>query len=223
MGARMNRLRAGVLGANDGIVSTAALVVGVAGAGTDRSALLTAGIAGLFSGALSMAVGEYVSVSSQRDAERAALATERRELTEMPEAEFEELTRLLQGKGLSPRLSRQVARELTERDALTAHAEIELGIDPENLTNPWHAAAASFAAFTVGALLPLIAIVLPPPAFRVAVTVAAVTLALVVTGWSSARMGGAPAGTAIMRVVSGGLIAMAVTYGVGSLVGFAGV
>nr|WP_202447856.1 VIT family protein [Streptomyces sp. SID5468] len=223
MGARLNWLRAAVLGANDGVVSTAGLVVGVAGATTSRAALLTAGLAGLLAGSLSMAVGEYVSVSTQRDSERAALATERRELAAQPGAELAELTRLLQGRGLTPELAAEVARQLTARDALAAHARVELGIDPEDLTNPWQAAAASFAAFTTGALLPLLAIVLPPPASRLAVTVVAVLSALVLCGWVSARLGTAPVRPAVLRNALGGAVAMGVTYSVGTLLGAAGV
>lgn len=223
LGTRLNWLRAAVLGANDGVVSTAGLVVGVAGAAGDRSTLLTAGLAGLLAGSMSMAAGEYVSVSTQRDSERAAPATEKRELEETPEAELAELTGLLEEKGLSGRLAREAAVQLTRRDALRAHAEVELGIDPDELTNPWHAAGASFLAFTVGALLPLLAIVLPPAPARLAVTVMSVLVALALTGWWSARLGGAPAGRAVLRNVSGGAVAMAVTYGAGTLLGAAGV
>ncbi|MFC9076481.1 VIT family protein, partial [Streptomyces sp. NPDC057062] len=195
LGSRLNWLRAAVLGANDGIVSTAGLVVGVAGATTARSTLLTAGLAGLLAGSMSMAAGEYVSVSTQRDSEKAALAMERRELREQPEAELEELTGLLEDRGLSREVAREAAVQLTARDALRAHARVELGIDPDALTNPWHAASASFLAFTVGALLPLLAIVLPPASLRLWVTVLSVLAALVVTGWTSARRGaGAPRG-----------------------------
>lgn len=198
LGTRLNWLRAAVLGANDGIVSTAGLVVGVAGATGDRSTLLTAGLAGLLAGSMSMAAGEYVSVSTQRDSEKAALATERRELEETPEAELAELAGMLEEKGLSGEVAREAAVQLTERDALRAHAEVELGIDPDELTNPWHAAGASFLAFTVGALLPLLAIVLPPVPLRLPVTVVAVLAALAVTGWWSARLGAAAAGRAVL-------------------------
>ncbi|WP_175408714.1 VIT family protein [Streptomyces sp. TRM64462] len=223
LGARLNWLRAAVLGANDGIVSTAGLVVGVAGATTDRSTLLTAGLAGLLAGSMSMAVGEYVSVSTQRDSEKAALAVERRELREQPEAELEELTDLLADRGLSREVAREAAAQLTARDALRAHARVELGIDPDELTNPWHAAAASFSAFTVGALLPLLAMVLPPAPARLWVTVLSVLAALTLTGWWSARLGAAPARPAVLRVVGGGAVAMAVTYAAGSLLGAVGV
>lgn len=223
LGARLNWLRAAVLGANDGIVSTAGLVVGVAGATSDRSALLTAGLAGLLAGSLSMAAGEYVSVSTQRDSEKAALAVEKRELKEQPEAELEELTELLEERGLTREVALEAAVQLTERDALRAHARVELGIDPDRLTNPWHAAWASFLAFTVGALLPLLAIVLPGAGWRVPVTVVSVLGALVLTGWSSARLGAADVGRAVLRNVGGGALAMGVTYGVGALLGAAGV
>ena len=222
VGGRLNWLRAGVLGANDGIVSTASLVVGVAGATSDRGALVTAGIAGLFAGALSMAVGEYVSVSTQRDGERALLAKERHELAEDPEGELRELAELYEHKGLTPGVAGQVARELTDRDALAAHAEVELHLDPDALTSPLQAGAASFVAFTVGALLPLFAIALPPAGIRVGVTFATVLLGLALTGSLSAKLGGAPRHPAIVRVMVGGALAMAITYGIGAIVGSTG-
>ncbi|MFG2866168.1 VIT family protein [Streptomyces sp. NPDC048338] len=223
LGTRLNWLRAAVLGANDGVVSTAGLVVGVAGATASRSALLTAGLAGLLAGSMSMAAGEYVSVSTQRDSERAALAQEKRELRERPEAELDELTGMLSDRGLSPEVAREAAEQLTARDALRAHARVELGIDPDQLTNPWHAAGASFLAFTVGALLPLLAMVLPPASLRLWVTVLSVLAALALAGWWSARLGAAPAGRAVLRNMGGGALAMAVTYAAGSLLGAAGV
>ncbi|MFI6658480.1 VIT family protein [Streptomyces sp. NPDC050523] len=223
MGERLNWLRAAVLGANDGIVSTAGLVVGVAGATDSRSALLTAGLAGLLAGSMSMAAGEYVSVSTQRDSEMAALALERRELREEPEAELEELTGLLEQRGMSREVAREAAEQLTERDALRAHARVELGIDPDALTNPWHAAWASFLSFTVGAMLPLLAIVLPPPGWRLGVTVVSVLAALALTGWSSARLGAAKPRPAVLRNMVGGALAMGVTYAAGALLGAAGV
>ncbi len=216
---KLNWLRAGVLGANDGIVSVAGIVIGVAAATVDRQHILTAGIAGLTAGALSMALGEYVSVSTQRDTELALLAKERRELAEEPEAEFDELVGLYQAKGLSPDTARTVATELTERDAFAAHIDIELGIDPDGLTNPWHAAISSAVSFTLGALLPMLAILLPPPSARIPVTFVAVLIALGITGWVSARLGGADPVRATQRVVIGGALAMAVTYAIGRLVG----
>ncbi|MGV9678381.1 VIT1/CCC1 transporter family protein [Nocardia sp. NPDC003482] len=218
LGARLNWLRAGVLGADDGIVSVAGIVVGMAAATTNSAAIVAAGVAGLAAGAVSMALGEYVSVSTQRDSERAVLAVERRELAEMPEQELAELAAIYQGKGLSPATAWRVAEELTENDAFTAHAEAELGIDPTALTNPWHAALSSALSFTLGALLPLLAI-LSPAAIRVPVTVGAVLLALGLTGALGARLGGAPVGRATIRVLLGGALAMATTYAVGHLVG----
>jgi VIT1/CCC1 family predicted Fe2+/Mn2+ transporter len=222
LSGRLNWLRAGVLGANDGVVSTSSLVLGVAGATSSLTSIVTAGLAGMFAGALSMAAGEYVSVSSQRDSEKAMLDQEREELATMADAELAELTGFYQAKGLSPELARQVAEELTKHDALGAHAEVELGIDPDDLVNPWQAAWASFLAFTVGAVLPLLAIGLLPGALRIPGTVVAVLAALVVTGVTSARLGRAPVGRAVLRNVVGGGIAMAVTYGIGSLVRVAG-
>ena len=213
---RLNWLRAGVLGANDGIISTAGLVLGVAGATSDRHAILIAGLAGLVAGALSMAAGEYVSVSTQRDAEKALLDVERQELRDKPHAELAELTQIYVDKGLDHDLAARVAEQLTDHDALAAHAEAELHLDPEELTNPWSAAAASFVSFAVGALLPLLTIVLVPPPARVAATFVAVLIALVLTGSSSARMGQAPVRRALLRNVGGGFVAMAVTYAGGT-------
>jgi VIT1/CCC1 family predicted Fe2+/Mn2+ transporter len=219
--SRLNWLRAGVLGANDGIVSTAGIVVGVAAATVSRGPILTAGIAGLVAGAVSMALGEYVSVSTQRDTEQALLSKERGELREDPAAELDELAALYEAKGLSKTTARTVAEELTDHDAFAAHAEVELGIDPTDLTNPWQAALSSALSFTIGALLPLIAILLPPNTLRIPVTVAAVLLALVITGAASAGLGGAPKQRAITRNIVGGAVALAVTYGIGHLVGAA--
>jgi VIT1/CCC1 family predicted Fe2+/Mn2+ transporter len=219
LGERLNWLRAGVLGANDGIISTAGLVVGVAGATTDNSAILIAGVAGLVAGALSMAGGEYVSVSTQRDTERALLRKESRELAEMPEEEERELAGIYEAKGLSPELAAQVAKELTAKDPLRAHAEAELQIDPDNLTSPWHAAWASLVSFALGSLLPLLAIVLPPVSLRVWTCAVAVIVGLVITGVVSARLGGAAVKTAVIRNLAVGCLAMAVTYWIGVLFG----
>jgi vacuolar iron transporter family protein len=221
LGSRLNRLRAGVLGANDGIVSVAGLIVGVAGVTTERGPLFTAGIAGLVAGAVSMALGEYVSVSSQRDSEQAQLDTEKRELRDEPELELAELTALYEAKGLSAETARTVALELTEHDALAAHLDAELALDPENLTSPWQAAGASALAFTVGAVMPLLAILLPPPAWRVPVCVAVVLVALGIAGWTGAVLGGGRRGVAVARVVVGGGVGLAVTYLVGHLFGAA--
>jgi VIT1/CCC1 family predicted Fe2+/Mn2+ transporter len=219
VGNRLNWLRAGVLGANDGIVSVAGIVMGVAGATSERTPVFVAGIAGLVAGALSMATGEYVSVNAQRDSEQAMLAMEAAELEQMPQTEFRELVRLYEGKGLSHETAKKVAQELTEHDALAAHADIEFGIDPEQLTNPWHAAFASMVAFTIGGLLPLLAITLTSVSFRVWATVVTVVVALAVAGVIQARLGFSPVGKAVARNVAGGLLAMVVTYLVGSLVG----
>ncbi|WP_280341019.1 VIT1/CCC1 transporter family protein [Nocardia neocaledoniensis] len=217
LASRLNWLRAGVLGANDGIVSTAGLVVGVAATTNDSTTILAAGVAGLVAGAISMAAGEYVSVSTQRDSEKALLAKERRELAEFPDYELAELTEIYEAKGLSPATARQVAKELTAHDAFTAHAEAELKLNPDELTNPWAAAGSSAIAFTCGALLPLLAIVLPPAQWRVPVTFVAVLVALALTGSLSARLGGSRRGRAVLRVVVGGALAMAVTYAIGTL------
>jgi VIT1/CCC1 family predicted Fe2+/Mn2+ transporter len=216
---KLNSLRAAVLGANDGIVSTAGIVIGVAGATLVPFAILTAGIAGLTAGALSMAVGEYVSVSAQRDTEKALLEKERRELEEMPEEELAELAGLYEAKGLDAELALQVAIQLHDHDALAAHAETELGIDPENLTSPWVAAVSSAVSFTVGSILPLVAIMLAPTHLKVIITVVAVVAALVLTGFLSARAGGTSHGRSILRNVAGGLLAMGVTYWIGRLIG----
>lgn len=218
---RLGWLRAGVLGANDGIVSTASIVVGVAGAAQTHGSIVVAGVAGLFAGAMSMASGEYVSVSSQRDAQLALLAQERGELATQPEAELAELAGFYRRKGLPDQLARQVAEKLTEQDALTSHAESELGIDPgelDELTNPVRAAAASFVSFAVGAVFPLLAIALTPQAARLPVTFVVVAVTLALTGVVSAWLGGARATRAVLRNVLGGLLAMGVTYGIGAVV-----
>ena len=219
LGGRLNALRAGVLGANDGIVSTAGLVMGVAATTSDRHTILLAGLAGLVAGAISMAAGEYVSVSTQRDTEIALIAKETRELAEEPAEELAELAELYRQRGLSAGLAHQVAVELTAHDALRSHLDIELGIDPDELTNPWHAAWASLVSFTLGAVLPLLTMLLFSADLRAAVTLVVVVLALAGTGYTSARIGGAPAGPAVWRVVIGGVLAMSVTYGIGTLVG----
>lgn len=216
---RLNWLRAGVLGGNDGIVSTAGIVLGVAGATSTRTTILTAGVAGLTAGAMSMAVGEYVSVNSQRDTEKALLEKERGELRETPEEELAELTDMYAAKGLSHDLAAEVAEQLTATNALAAHAEVELGINPDNLTSPWHAAFASMVAFTLGSLLPLIAIAVPPPHLRVPITVVAVLVALGITGLVSARLGTAPLARPLWRNVIGGSLAMGITYAIGTLLG----
>lgn len=218
-GHRVGWLRAMVLGANDGIISTAALLLGVAAADSTRTVILTAGTAGLVAGAVSMALGEYVSVSSQRDTERAAVAKETRELAEDPEGEFEELVGLFQNRGLTRATAEKVAEELTAQDALAAHSREELKIEPGEYVNPWAAALSSLLSFTVGAALPLIAILVTPASVRIWVTFLAVLIALFVTGWVSARLVGAPVRAAVARNVIGGALAMAITYGIGALLG----
>ncbi len=215
--SRLNWIRAAVLGANDGIVSVAGLVAGVAGATTNHGAILTAGVAGLVAGAISMAAGEYVSVSSQRDTERALIAKEKNNLMDDPESELEELAHMYRDKGLSDKTAKQVARELTDHDPLKAHLEVELGIDAEDLTNPTHAAVASAVSFTIGASIPLVAILLPPPSLRMPVAMLAVVIALILTGYISATFGKSSRRKATARVVLGGVFAMLVTYGIGSL------
>jgi VIT1/CCC1 family predicted Fe2+/Mn2+ transporter len=219
---RLNRLRAGVLGANDGIVSVAAVVVGVAGVTTAPGPILTAGAAALVGGALSMALGEYVSVSSQSDSQRALIEKERRELAEEPEEELLELAGIYRAKGLSAETAMTVAVELTRKDALGAHLSAELGIDEDDVVNPWHAAFASAAAFTVGAMLPLLAILLPPTELRVPVTFLAVLAALALTGGLGAQVGGGSKLRAAVRVVVGGFVALLATFLIGNLLGASG-
>lgn len=219
LGERANKIRAAVLGANDGIVSTAGIVVGVAGATASTAAIATAGIAGLVAGALSMGAGEYVSVSSQRDTERAAVAKEIEELRTDPEGEFQELIGLFEKRGLTRETATAVARELSEKDVLAAHSREELKIEPGEYVNPWAAAFSSLASFTVGAALPLAAILLAGPGWRVPVTFVAVLIALFVTGYVSAKLAGAPVRAAILRNVLGGALAMAITFVVGALIG----
>jgi VIT1/CCC1 family predicted Fe2+/Mn2+ transporter len=218
---RLNWLRAGVLGANDGIVSVAAVVVGVAGATPELGPIVAAGSAALIGGAISMALGEYVSVSSQRDSESSMIRLERRELAEMPEAELAELAELYEQRGLRPGTARRVAEELTAHDALRAHLEVELGIDPDDIVNPWHAAVASAIAFTVGALLPFTAILAGGPA-RVPITVAVVMIALAATGALGARLGRSPMLRPTVRVLLGGALALGATYLLGTLLGTVG-
>ena len=217
--SKLNWLRAGVLGANDGVVSLAALLVGVAGAAASQQILLVTGTAGILAGALSMAVGEYVSVSSQRDTERVLLAKEKKELELYPEAELEELVQIYEKKGLGRPTAEMVAKELMAVDAFGTHVREELGISPTELTSPWQAALASAVSFITGAVIPLIAIMLPPEALRIPVTFAAVVVALAATGIVSARMSGAPVAKVTLRVVAGGILAMLVTFGIGKLFG----
>ncbi len=219
VGGRLNWLRAAVLGANDGIVSTAGVVMGVAGATADEGTILIAGIAALSAGAISMGAGEYVSVSTQRDSEKAILRLEATELKRMPKEEFGELVTMYEQKGLSTETARRVATELTEHDALRAHAEVEFGIDPDELTKPWQAAWASMVSFTLGALIPLLVLALLPASVRIPLTVVVVALALAITGAVSAHLGYSPKVRAVIRNVGGGLLAMGITYLIGMAFG----
>ncbi len=219
MSSRLNWLRAGVLGANDGIVSIAAMLVGVAAATTDLTVIVTAAIAGVVGGALSMGVGEFVSVSAQRDAEEALLDRERIWQKARPAWELEQLVRLNMDTGMSEDTARAAAAEQMAKDPLDIHARMHLGIDPDDLTNPWAAGFASIIAFTVGGLTPLLTTTLPPAGWRIPLTFALVIGALAVTGYVSARIAKSPTTRAVLRNITGGAIAMAVTYGIGTLVG----
>lgn len=216
---RLNWLRAGVLGANDGIVSTAAVVVGVASASSEVLPVLLAGSAALVGGAISMALGEYVSVSSQRDSERALIEKERRELADDPDAELAELIDMYEEQGLSRDTAARVAEELTAKDALAAHLSIELNIDQDDVVSPWHAAFASAVAFFIGALLPMATILLVSHPARIGWTFGAVLVALAITGYAAAWIGGSPRWRAVARTVTGGAIALGATFLVGSLFG----
>ncbi|MGP3534711.1 VIT1/CCC1 transporter family protein [Microbacterium sp. RD1] len=218
---KLNWLRAGVLGANDGIVSVAAIAVGVAAATTETAAIVPAALAALIGGAFSMALGEYVSVSSQSDSERALIAKERHELQTMPEAELEELAGLYRAQGLTADTARRVAEELTARDALRAHLSAELHIDPDDLVSPWRAAAASAAAFLVGGILPFLTILLPA-GIRIPVTFLVVLAALALTGAVGARIGGSRVTRGTLRVVVGGALALAATFALGALLDSSG-
>ena len=220
---RLNWLRAGVLGANDGIVSIDALVVGVAAATSDTGPILIAGTAGIIAGSLSMALGEYVSVSSQRASEASLIKRERQELEDNPEAELQELADLYQQRGLSASTAAAVARELTDHDAVAAHLEAELGINELELTNPWHAAISSALSFLAGSALPMLAILLGPEAVRIPLTFAASLLALGLTGGIGAYLGQSPILRPVMRVMGGGALALAISWGIGTAPGVSGI
>lgn len=216
---KLNQLRAAVLGANDGIVSVSSVVMGVAGATNDSQVIATAGLAALVAGALSMAVGEYVSVSSQSDAEKAYIREEIIDLKENPAYELDELAREYIKHGLSVETATLVARELSEKDALRAHLRMHFNLDPDDINSPWQAAVASLVAFTIGGLIPFLVIIFSPEAHRIWMTVAAVVAGLMLTGFLSATVGNASRRRAIARVVLGGLAAMAITYYVGVIFG----
>lgn len=217
--ALLNKLRAAVLGANDGIVSTSAVVMGVAGASSNNQAIATAGFAALVAGALSMAVGEYVSVSSQRDTEQAFIRREKRLLQKNPVAEEQQLADFYQSQGVSAKTAKLVAADLSRHNALQAHLRIHFGIDEDDLNSPLQAGMASLLAFTAGGLVPFLAVIVAPDHYKLPITFAAVLLALVATGYFSARVGGARKSRAILRVVIGGAVAMLATYGIGVLFG----
>ena len=218
---RIGWLRAAVLGANDGIISTASLMVGVAAASTSISEVLVAGIAGLVAGAMSMAAGEYVSVSSQADTENADLERERRELAEQPEAEMDELTQIYVERGVEPALARQVAQQMMAKDAFTAHARDELGLSEQVAARPVQAALTSAVTFAVGAALPLAIAILAPPTWTASAVSGGSLVGLAVLGALGARAGGAPVLRPTARVTFWGAFAMAATAGIGSLVGHA--
>ncbi|MNK25173.1 VIT family protein [compost metagenome] len=214
---RVGWLRAAVLGANDGIVSVAGLVVGIAASGASASTVLATGIAGTVAGAMSMAAGEYVSVQSQADTETADLAVEKRELHEDPHSELEELAAIYRHRGLTPDLAQQVAVQLTAHDALAAHARDELGITDELRARPLQAAMASAAAFICGAALPVLTALLAPHAYVAQVTTAATLVGLGLTGAMAARAGGAPPLRGAVRVMFWGALAMAAAALIGQL------
>jgi vacuolar iron transporter family protein len=216
---RIGWLRAAVLGANDGIVSTASLIVGVAAASPDRSSIMIAGVAGLVAGAMSMAAGEYVSVSSQSDTERADLETERKALEQAPKAELDELAQIYAKRGVEQGLAQQVAAQLMEHDSLASHARDELGISETVSSRPVQAALTSAATFSVGAILPLVAVAIAPISHAIAVVSIASLISLALLGAISARAGGANAVKAATRVTLWGALAMAATAGIGALFG----
>ena len=217
--SKLNKLRAGVLGANDGIVSISSLVMGVAGATNNKGTIFTAGMAALVAGALSMAVGEYVSVSSQSDAEKMYIKREKRELAESPVEELEELTQAYVDMGVTRETAGEVALQLTAKSAIKAHLQTEYNMDENEISSPMHAAIASLGAFTIGGLIPFVTIIVSPSGLRLITTVLAVVVALIGTGYMSAHAGGAPKLRAILRVVIGGLLAMTATYFIGRLFG----
>lgn len=216
---RLNSLRAGVLGANDGIVSVSALLLGMIAAGADDRSILAAGIASTIAGAVSMSLGEYVSVSAQRDTEKELIAKEQAELSEYPVEELDELTDILSGYGISPETARRAAEEITERDALPAHLKLELGIDSEDLTSPIAAAISSAVTFLLGAALPMLAVLIFPPASTAAAVTVTTLLALGLTGFLSAKLSDTNRGRSMLRLVIGGALGLAITYGAGALFG----
>jgi VIT1/CCC1 family predicted Fe2+/Mn2+ transporter len=215
--SKLNWLRAGVLGANDGIVSVAALLVGVAAATTDIGPIMIAGVAGLAAGAISMGLGEYVSVSSQRDSELALIAKEKQELIDEPEVELAELASIYEHKGLSHATAKKVAQELTDHDPIRAHLEAELNILEAHIVNPWAAAMSSMISFFAGALLPFLTVIFAAEQYRIPAVIVASIIALAGTGAAGAYLGGSSMAKSVIRVVIGGAAALAVTFAIGSL------
>lgn len=215
----LNWLRAAVLGANDGIISTAAIIFGVAGASAQHSTLILTGTAAIAAGALSMAAGEYVSVSTQRDLELAELERQKFDLENDPGRELLVLARLFEQRGVTPNIAIEVARQMSAKDALSVHARAELGIDPEAVTNPWAAAAASLVAFTLGGLVPIIPVVFARSELAIWISGIAVVIALGLTGGIAARLGQMPAVPSIARNVIGSIVAVGITYGIGTIAG----
>ena len=215
----LNKLRASVLGANDGIVSTAGLVLGVTGAAADKEAIMLAGFAGLVAGAISMAAGEFVSVSSQRDSEKAFLKQKQTHIKNAHDSNVDELIEIYQAKGISKKTATQAAKELADNGTLDIELQKEFDIDPDDLTNPWSAAIASAISFVIGAAVPLTAIALAPTKWQVPVTALAVLISLILAGTLSARAGEANKTRAALRIVTWGVGAMAITYVIGHLIG----
>lgn len=222
-GSKLNWLRAGVLGANDGIVSTACILLGVIAAGSETSAIMLAGVAAAVAGAVSMALGEYVSVSAQRDTERYYIDLEKRELKEMPAEEHKEMVDILRGYGITDATADKAVSEMEQNDPLKAHLQLELGIDDEELTNPWVAAGASAFAFTVGALLPILSVLAAPKSAQAIVVTIVTLLTLALTGFISAKLSGTKISRSVLRLLIGGALGLVITYFAGALFGSAGI
>ena len=220
-GSRLNSLRAAVLGANDGIVSVSALILGVIGSGAGAAAIFTAGLASTIAGAVSMSLGEYVSVSAQRDTERAQVEQERRELAEDPAGEHLELAEILEGYGMTKETAHTAAAEIGRGDTLSAHLRLELGLDDDDLTSPWQAAGWSALSFLSGALLPLLSVFVAPRGNEALLVTAVTLVALSITGFISAKLSRTSPVVSVARLVIGGALGLAVTYGIGSLFGVA--
>lgn len=216
-GSKLNMLRAGVLGANDGIVSISAMMLAMIAAGAKPTTVMTAGVASTVAGAVSMALGEYVSVSAQRDSERTMIAQETRELREMPDEEREEMSQILQGYGIGKETADRAAQEISDKDPLAAHLQLELGLDSEELTSPWAAAGTSAAAFVLGAMLPILSVLLGTEAWGMVILILVTLGMLAITGALSAKLAGNPVRRSTVRLLVGGALGLALTYGIGSL------